>query len=221
MKVIGYYNSFAENLDLDRLYLDPLTHINYAFLLPKENGEVYFRDESLAKNVVEYCHKLGKKVFVSVGGWCDGEIILQKVFEKICDDEDRLKKFVKAIMRVVKDYNFDGVDIDWEYPLKEYAESYEKLLKKLHKKLKEENKQLTIAIYHAVEGEANFDRVEAVSDKVIKYVDWMNVMTYDCHTEKNHSSYKLARRCVDYWFYQRCIERQKILIGIPFYLKPS
>ena len=46
-------------------------------------------------------------------------------------------------------------------------------------------------------------------------------MTYDNDEEKNHSSLELAQKCVDYWTNKRSVPKEKVLIGIPFYSRPS
>ncbi|MBR6252738.1 MAG: glycoside hydrolase family 18 protein [Clostridia bacterium] len=222
MRVVGYYNSFSNTDILEQLNLKALTHVNYAFLLPRSNGQVYFINKENAKKVISVCHSRGIKVFVSVGGWCnEKDKPLYPIFEKICTDYEIIQCFVDNIASVVEEYGFDGVDLDWEYPTYEKKSVFEFLILRLSTKLHNMRKEFSIAIYHSVDGEARYDRIIAISDYAISNLDFVNVMTYDCHDEKNHSSINLAKKCVNYWVNFRKIRKEKILIGIPFYAKPS
>ena len=89
-----------------------LTHVNYAFLLPKRNGELKpFGSPTQLRRVVEQAHASGAKVLISVGGWgSDDE------FEALAAAEERRARFVAAVAEFVAAYQLDGVDIDWEYP---------------------------------------------------------------------------------------------------------
>ena len=221
MRVVGYYNSFARPDSLKKLFLTPVTHINYAFLLPKEDGTLYFYDEDNVRDVVAFAHEKGKKVYVSVGGFCDQNKILSSVFEKICSDTNKLATFFKSIFKVVIEYGFDGVDIDWEYPTEKFVCHYELLIEVLSIILHAINKGLTIAVHRAIEDEQKLCRIVAITDLVISYVDWINIMTYDATEDDNHSSLYRCIKCVDYWHNKRKVPRNKILVGTAFYGKPS
>ena len=221
MRVIGYYKSFDRQEAITSIDLDALTHLDYAFLLPIEDGSVYFKNESNVKKVVELCHEKGIKAYVSVGGACDGNIILSNVFEKICDSEESIKRFVSNVMKVVDDFGFDGIDIDWEYPWIDYKDKFESLISLFKEKVDEKNKGLTIAIHRAIEGEWKFNRLASITDRVIEMVDWLNIMTYDDTKSENHSSIELANHSLKYWNEIRKVPKDKLLIGIPFYARPS
>ena len=221
MKVVGYYNSFDRQDAIESINLKAITHLDYAFLLPAEDGSVYFKDEDNAKKIVKKCHENGIKVYASVGGACDGDIIISDVFEKICSDEIAFNTFIYNIMQVVEKYEFDGIDVDWEYPWKEYKNQFERLIATLRERANIVNIGLTIAIHRAIEGEAKFNRLESISDKIVDMVDWLNIMTYDDTNEDNHSSLERAQKSLRYWNETRNVSKEKLLIGIPFYARPS
>lgn len=53
------------------------------------------------------------KCFISIGGWDAGG----KVFSDMAKSEDSRKVFIFSVIDFMKKYGFDGVDIDWEYPV--------------------------------------------------------------------------------------------------------
>lgn len=52
------------------------------------------------------------KVLISVAGWSTGE----SKFSRMVSSATRRQKFVKSIAKFLDTYNFDGVDLDWEFP---------------------------------------------------------------------------------------------------------
>lgn len=221
MRIVGYYNSYARQEVLDELDVKALTHINYAFLLPKENGTVYFKDKDDVKRVVDFAHSHGLKINVSVGGWCDGNIVLDKVFKKIFSSKESIMNFIESILEIVHRYSFDGVDIDWEYPDSLHAFYLLVFLTVLKRNLEAFGSELSLTIHHAVKGDDNFNRVEGITASIVEAVDYLNIMTYDCHNMSNHSSLYLAKKCIKYWCVDRKVPKEKVLIGIPFYSRPS
>ncbi len=102
------------------------------------------------------------KVFISVGGWCYENKKLDVIFEEICDDEDKLNYFIDNILNIVERYNFDGVDIDWEYPTDRYINEYEYLLFSLKSKLKTDNKELSIAIQPGINVDGTISNISYI-----------------------------------------------------------
>ena len=52
------------------------------------------------------------KVTIAIGGWNQGS---QK-YSEMARDADSRKKFVKSVLKMLREYGFDGLDLDWEYP---------------------------------------------------------------------------------------------------------
>ncbi len=91
---------------------EKLTHINYAFLLPNEDGTFQeLVNTWLIGQLVSLAHKQNVKVLISVGGWG-----LDQQFEKMAADPGTRAAFVQNLVKIVLQYQFDGADIDWEYP---------------------------------------------------------------------------------------------------------
>ncbi len=57
------------------------------------------------------------KVFIAIGGWTfndDGPTAT--TFSDLAASADAQKAFIKSLLSFMSTYNFDGVDLDWEYP---------------------------------------------------------------------------------------------------------
>ena len=64
----------------------------------------------LSKGIVELAHRAGATVMPSIGGWT-----LSDNFPGVAADPFKRQNFAKNCVRLINDYNFDGIDIDWEY----------------------------------------------------------------------------------------------------------
>uniref|UniRef100_A0A914Z8Q6 GH18 domain-containing protein n=1 Tax=Panagrolaimus superbus TaxID=310955 RepID=A0A914Z8Q6_9BILA len=93
----------------------------------------------------------------------------------MASNEENRKKFAKSAIDFINKYNFDGIDIDWEYPESGDKDNFAKLLKDL--KAVSNKKLVTIATASdSVKIDAGYDVPE-----IAKSVDFVNVMTYDFH----------------------------------------
>lgn len=61
----------------------------------------------------------------------------------------------------------------------------------------------------------------AHTDVVINAVDWFNVMAYDGGDGDRHSGYDFAINCAKYWRDTRSMPAHKVVLGVPFYGRPS
>ena len=77
----------------------------------------------VASRTVSLAHAAGKKVIISVGAEGDPGVWKNSRFELAVSDEHRTL-FIESLLRVVKDCDFDGIDLDWEPLLDEDAPVY-------------------------------------------------------------------------------------------------
>lgn len=223
-KVVGYYPSWEPD-KLDRIQYDVLTHINYAFAIPTSDGGLReLESPETAKKIIEKAHKHNVKVLIAVGGWSYKDTPLEPTFKEATNSDEKIQKFASAIMNMVNTYGFDGVDMDWEHP--RYgdvtATQYTKLMQTLSQQLKSKGKLLTSAVLSgvSVDGVVYYDAA-AHSDAVISCVDWFNVMAYDGGDGDRHSPYDFAVNCATYWRDTRKMPKEKVVLGVPFYARPS
>lgn len=98
------------------------THINFAFasinpstfeVVPGSPGDVdLYQQVTLLKN-----QQPGLKVFIAIGGWTFNDPgPTARTFSDIAASTANQNKFFTSLTSFMSTYNFDGVDLDWEYP---------------------------------------------------------------------------------------------------------
>ena len=199
-KLVGYFTSWGNNT-LYYSQLKVLTHIIFAFIEMKSDGSLQFgspdinntinaeEDARKARNRLlqllkartRYPHL---KISFAVGGWAGSGHFSHLVRSTVA-----FENFWQSVSKLFKIYDFDGIDIDWEYPVAggaKQGESDEKILyvefmRKLRSRLdglgQRTNTRYTLTFAGAV-GEwvivPGFDL-----EKLLDIVDWVNVMSYD------------------------------------------
>ena len=205
-RIVGYVTAAAV---LDVIDFSRLTHVNYAFLLPKKSGELKpFGSPAQLRRVVEIAHATNVKVLISVGGWgWDDE------FEALAAAEDRRARFVRAVVDFVAQYQLDGADIDWEYPdAGASSEHFVALMRELRAALPA-GSLLTTAVV------ADATHADGINPAIFEIVDFVNVMAYDGGPE-NHSPFSLAEQALSSWAAKGLSKDQRVL-GVPFYARPG
>ncbi|WP_255545304.1 glycosyl hydrolase family 18 protein [Micromonospora parastrephiae] len=111
-KSVGYMPSWAGNVNT--IQYNKLTHINYAFVLPNNDGSLRaVENPSKLSSLVSQAHANNVRVSIAVGGWNDGN---DSAFEALAANSGSRTNFVNNLVNFVNQYNLDGVDMDWEYP---------------------------------------------------------------------------------------------------------
>ncbi|KNY27186.1 glycoside hydrolase family 18 [Pseudobacteroides cellulosolvens ATCC 35603 = DSM 2933] len=239
---------------------DKLTHINYAFA-KIENGKIALCDPWAAIDkpfgddkwdtplkgnlgqLIKYKKLYPKvKTLISVGGWTQS-----MYFSDVALTDSSRQVFSDSCVEFIRKYQFDGVDIDWEFPVAgglagnkcrpEDKQNFTLLLKGLRTKLDEagikDGKKylLTIAAPAGSTAIANTE-----PDKYHQYLDFINLMTYDYNGSwsnmTNHlsplyenpddPSYDAAKQKNNTnWTVSEYIKlgvpAQKLNMGVPFY----
>ncbi len=189
--VIAYYTEWSiydRDYQVADIPADKLTHINYAFADLSSEGdcEVYDSWAALERDGGTYAAMRalkeshpGLKVLLSVGGWT-----LSGNFSSVASTEAGRARMASSCVDFARTYGFDGLDIDWEYPVSgglydgapDDTENYTLLLAAIRAEMDATDPDLllTIAAPAGDDKIVNFDLAA-----IHPYLDWMNVMTYD------------------------------------------
>ncbi|XP_029658051.1 chitinase-3-like protein 1 [Octopus sinensis] len=217
------------------------THIAFGFAILKDNKIIHYEYNDIngtwTRGMYWEFNQLKKtypriKSFLSVGGWNFGSV----KFSNMASTPASRKTFVDSAVDFLKKWEFDGLDVDWEYPAlrqgsKKDIEYYTLLLKELHEKFSQQTPRLLLSFA----GPAPIEKIEVgfEVEKISPYVDFINIMTYDFHgsweTTTGHSSplFPLSTDKGDFinWNMAYSVANwihlgapiEKINVGIPFY----
>ena len=223
-KVVGYYPGWKPDR-LQTVDFGILTHVCYAFAIPTADGGLLdLENPDTARALIDAAHENGAKVLLSVGGWSYNDAPLENVFMEATADEAGVKRLAENILAMCEEYGFDGVDMDWEHPRVDgtSAGQYESLMLALSESLHAEGKLLTAAVLSGATADGNvYYDAAAHTNAVLNAVDFINVMAYDGGDGERHSQYQFAVDCGVYWKETRGLPEHKVVLGVPFYARPS
>ena len=223
-KVVGYYPSWKPS-QKHKIQYDVLTHIIYGFAIPTAEGGLRpLENADTAISIINEAHASGRKVLLAIGGWSYNDTPLEGVFVSATSTEEKRNAFVNAILSMCDQYGFDGIDMDWEHPRVDgsSAKQYEAVMISLANELHKKGKILTTAVLSGATADGNiYYDAAAHSDKVLQAVDWINIMAYDGGDGNRHSSYEFAVNSAKYWKETRGLPGNKVVLGMPFYARPS
>jgi GH18 family chitinase len=181
---------------------DQLTHINYAFLTPQDDGTFNpIANSWKLKQIVASGHAKNVKVLISVGGWG-----WDQQFETMAANAASRAAFVKNLKAFVDEYQLDGADIDWEYPDSgASSENFLTLIKELRAVLPD--RLLTTAVV------SYGDNALGIHPDSFSLFDFVNVMTYD---GPDHGTMEQFEKGLAFWS-ERGLPKEKTVMGMPFY----
>ncbi|CAN9308924.1 unnamed protein product [Alternaria alternata] len=193
-RIVGYYEGWAPNRPCNVFWPEDIpiglyTHINFAFATidPKT-----FKVAPSSKTDVDLYKRLmlhkqkdpGLKVFIAIGGWTFNDPgPTATTFSDLAASVPRQKTFIDSLLSFMSTYGFDGLDLDWEYPVAEDRsgrevdfDNFPKFMSRLKQALTSASKGLTITLPASYWYLQHFDLVN-----LEKSVDWFNIMSYDLH----------------------------------------
>ncbi len=250
-RVVVYYTSwsrYARKFYVSDIPWENVTDVLYAFLKPNENGSVTlydtYADPLNLEEMKKYKEKYpAVKVLVSVGGWT-----LSTYFSDIAANQTKRFRFAESVLNIIRKYDLDGVDIDWEYPgggglasnhvRPDDGKNFVLLLKTIRQVFNEAGKVDHKDYLITVAAPANPDIAARINwTEASKYLDSINIMTYDYHGAWDNVTGFLAPLYADpsatyndsvtkwefnvnytvNWYLKHVPDRTKIVIGLPFY----
>lgn len=107
--VVAYWTDWTSAaMPPESIPFDKMTHVNYAFSIVGSDYRPVFQTDYLLNRVVRAAHLKGVKVMMSIGGWTGSQY-----FSPLSASPHGRQTFVKGAIDFVKNYNIDGIDIDW------------------------------------------------------------------------------------------------------------
>lgn len=265
-RIVGYFVNwgiYARDYQVTDIPADKLTHINYAFFdINTSTGRVAlfdpwadvekvftgdtalgFPDQTWEQSALGEAGNLGRlkqlktlyphvKTLMSIGGWT-----LSYKFPSIAQTEQARQTFVTSCMDMMVKYDFDGIDIDWEYPDASNKENFTLLMAEFRRQMDELEQSGGKHYLLTFAGPAGSDKlVNLELNKVAGCIDFLNIMTYDIHggwdaTTNHHAPLYMNPNdpinevdrerlniswVVDYYI-NAGLPADKVGIGIPFY----
>ena len=224
--VIGYYPHWLkDDLPPEEIDLKNLTHIIHAFAWPNSDGTLSTYNGMIDGNLNYQVHLSGKQILISLGGWGNST-----AFSDVTGNSSLRSTFIANIISFIQQNDYDGVDIDWEYPSTlADRENLTLFVSELRSALDmiDSGYLLTMAISSGNWYGQWFDY-----EKLVSICDWLGVMTYDFHgTWSSHAGHNSPisspSNCSDgsvetalsYLRDQRYIPSNQLVLGIPFYGK--
>jgi chitinase len=206
------------------------THLCHAFLVADENGQVASRRDVPDKDLVAQAHRAGVKVLISLGGWG-----WDRQFASIVSRPDAENRYVKTVLDLVDEFDYDGIDLDWEYPdTAQEVAGFERLARRLRTRLDElaTRKRRPMVLTMAVSSNPGTLRWLS-KDIVLETMDWLNVMTYDFagpwtdyaghhaplfpSSKQPKGGKRSAASTMSYLVDERGLPADRLAVGIPLY----
>lgn len=240
---VCYYSGWAvnrpppNNLDAQNIDADLCTHLVFAFAGLESNTTLLKaaskQDQMMYSSFTNLKQKNPQlKTMLAVGGWT----IRSAPFTYLVQSQAHMYQFANNTVRFLRNNNFDGVDIDWEYPgdrgsPPEDKRRFSQLLQILRSTFEHEpnrgSKEKLLLSVAVGGGEERANKSYEIQE-ISRYADFVNMMMYDFHGSweetslVNHHSSLYSNdelnvdKLAEYWATHGAT-KSKLNVGVPFY----
>ncbi|CAN9290395.1 unnamed protein product [Alternaria alternata] len=211
---VAYYGSwdiYTRNFQPQEIPAKRLTHLLYSFADNKPDGTVFLTDSyadaekhyatdswndvgnnlygSLKQLQILKAKNRNLKVLLSIGGWTYTNT--NKHMDGPMATAEGRQRFASSCVELIRDYGFDGIDVDWEYPKdKEQGHQWLELLKEIRSQMNKyadklmhkddsgyELKPKFLLTIASPAGEKNYRSLPL--REISEVTDFINLMAYD------------------------------------------
>lgn len=205
-RIVGYYTFYSiydAQYFITDVPADRLTHLIYASVNTSTNGQCVSTDawadtqfsypgdkqsERLRGNFKQLQllrrDSPNLKILMSIGGWEQS-----RYFSDVASNRQARIRFARSCIAFMREYGFDGIDLDWRYPVSggletnayrpEDKDNFVYLLAEFRGQLEywneRDNKRYTLTMTAPAVGELHQNYH---LDQVHTYVDWINLQSY-------------------------------------------
>lgn len=209
--------------DMSSYKLSMLTHIFfYCGINFDGEGNVFLGDGTLNPEQLAAKEDALALVLECMRKVCSPEVKISMVFgtntgaprNNPAMDTNR-ERFISNLISYANKFGFDGIDIDYEFPVSDYDyKVFDSFLIRLKERMLSEMNVKENAILSCAFGTRDINYSQQAKDSL----DFVNVMTYDIADQDGyHSSFWGCGPQASVYYESIDIPREKINLGIPFY----
>ena len=221
---VGYLYGAPKEVDFG-LY----THLCHAFVTAGPDGRINPGRGVPSRDLTSHAHKAGVKVLISLGGWgWDDQ------FRAIVSDPEAEARYVESVLAMVEGFDYDGIDLDWEYP-DDAAEvpGFERLSRTFRTRLDALGAKLGRPMFLTMAASSNREARDQLDTAfLVETMDWVNVMTYDYAggwssraghnaplfaSSKDGPDGRSVERTIRYLLEVRKVPPDRLALGLPLY----
>ncbi|RZK80709.1 MAG: chitinase [Pedobacter sp.] len=218
-KRVAYFPAYRAIADIDTTALDHLTHVIFSFLKPRADGVLVLdASRESVKSVVDLAKRHNCKIIIALNGD-------NKIYTTLLSNPTTRTQLVKSIVDYTIQNQFDGVDMDWEYPnaTKGNDITFGLFMQELSTELHSWHRTLSMAV---TAGLYTGGIKDGINQQAIDACDFVNLMAYDgIGTDPNalghHSTYAMTQRVLNVWLNEKNLPAKKAVLGVPAYGKTS
>ncbi|KAI2789668.1 hypothetical protein POX_d05163 [Penicillium oxalicum] len=241
-RVVGYYEGWSVQRPCHIFYPDQIplgvyTHLNYAFASVDPETFQVLAPSEYEKTLMKRLTSLKKsdpdlKVFIAIGGWTFNDPgATRTVLSDIARSEANQRGFFNSLKTFLTEYNFDGIDLDWEYPVaddrggrQEDFKNFPKFLANLKSALSDTGRSgISMTLPASYWYLQHFDL-----ENLVKHVDFFNIMSYDLHGKwdlgnewldpvlNSHTNLTEITNALDL-IWRNNVPSDKVVLGLAFY----
>ena len=237
--ICGYIYPQSGPIQAGQIDAHSMTRINYAFALLAA-GRVVLSNPNDAANLAQLTtlrkQNPSLQVLLSIGGWGGSG-----GFSDAALTSSSRAAFSESAIAILKQFNLDGLDVDWEYPGLEGAgnkfraedkQNFTLLLRELRTRLDREADAEHRPLYLTIAGGASSEFIDHTQmGQVARVVDAVNLMAYDYYepgsekTTGHHAALftspqdpeKESANDTVTEFEAAGVPPSKLVLGVPFY----
>ena len=217
--VWDYYSEYVNAPDRTGETMDGVNVVSPSFfsLMRGSNGEIYDNAEDGGKEYIEWAHNNNYQVWAMFSNNS-----LKDTTSQILNDYAKRETMIENLMKLVEEYDLDGVNVDFENMNESDKDVYSRFLIELAPRLKKAGKTLSVDVT-APDGSETwslcFDR-----NTIADVADYIVFMAYDQYgTSSNKAGttagYNWVETNVKKFLGQEDVNPEKIILGIPLYMR--